>query len=128
MVITVARAFTPSDGQTPTPYYDPSTQRCSGTYCHGAWRLQRATSTFDPSFFTDSVMVGSFATPKWNGGDAEAACGTCHGLPPQGHAPYPITQCYACHSGVIDARGNIIDRTKHMNGLIDVYGQQLPMR
>ncbi|HTX98422.1 MAG TPA: CxxxxCH/CxxCH domain-containing protein [Bacteroidota bacterium] len=128
VVITVARAFTPSDGLTPTPAYDPSTQRCSGTYCHGAWRLQRATSTFDQSFFTDSVMVGSFASPKWNGGDAEAACGTCHGLPPQGHASYPITQCYACHSGVINASGNIIDRTKHMNGLIDVYGQQLPMK
>ncbi len=128
VVITLALASTPSGGQTPSPSYDPATQKCSSTYCHGAWRLQRSTSSFDASFYSDSVMVGAFASPKWTGGAVEAACGTCHDLPPKGHAPYPITQCYACHSGVVDASGKIIDKTKHMNGLIDIYGQELPMR
>ena len=128
VTITDALASMPSGGLTPSPVYDPSTQKCSGTYCHGSWRLQRSTSLFDSTYFSDSVMVGAFAAPKWNGGSAEAVCGSCHGLPPQGHAPFQITQCYACHSGVVDPTGKIIDRKKHMNGVLDVFSQELPMR
>lgn len=127
VIIRADLALTPSDGLTPSPTYDPSTQKCSGTYCHGAWQLRASTSPFDRSYYSDSVMTGAFAAPRWTGGAAEAACGTCHGLPPKGHAPYPINQCYACHSGVVNAQGQIIDKTKHMNGLIDVYGNEFSM-
>ncbi len=127
VAITVALASTPSGGETPVPRYDPSTQKCSNTYCHGAWKLQRSTSPFGTTFYTDSVMVGGFAAPQWNGGSADAACGTCHGLPPQGHAAYPITQCYACHAGVVDVNGTIVDKEKHMNGMIDVFSQEFPL-
>jgi len=69
--------------------------RCSDTYCHGA------------------------ASPAWNGGAAEAACGTCHGKPPP--APHPASpQCTTCHGAVVDARQHIVSPAQHVNGRVDV--------
>ncbi len=127
VTIKSALALTPSDGLTPAPTYNLTTFKCSGTYCHGSWQLRRATTPFDSTFYADTAMTGNFAAPVWTGGSAEAACGTCHDLPPKGHTQYPLNQCYACHSGVVNAQGQIIDKTKHMNGLIDVYGEEFSM-
>lgn len=49
--------------------YDADTGRC-GVTCHGD------------------------AQPRWTGGPAEAACGTCHGAPPEDHA---WDRCETCH-------------------------------
>jgi len=74
-------------------------QKCSNVYCHGNFKLGHKDNA-----------------PTWtivNG--TQAACGTCHGLPPD--APHPqIEQCQFCHSAVVDAEKNIIDKTKHING------------
>ncbi|MDP4196679.1 MAG: hypothetical protein Q8940_16615, partial [Bacteroidota bacterium] len=73
--------------------------------------------------------VGANFSPKWTQVDgSQAACGTCHGLPPKGHIGYPnnlpVTACgnSGCHSGVVDINGNIIDKNKHINGAINVRG------
>jgi predicted CxxxxCH...CXXCH cytochrome family protein len=88
------------------PVYDPEAHTCAGTYCHSGGRL------------------GSQAVPVWTEvGSGQAACGTCHGLPPAqetGHPPMPEPlTCSICHSQVVDAENNIIDQTLHLNGQTD---------
>ena len=38
-----------------------------------------------------------------------------------GQAIYANT-CVNCHAGVVDNQGNIIDQTKHINGVKNVFG------
>jgi hypothetical protein len=118
-----------SDNDT-SAMYDFSTHSCSGTYCHGNFIAYKDTSlyTFE---YNDSVqvngksaMMGNNVTVIWNQVDGtQARCGSCHGLPPLGHRyqTWP-SSCEICHRGVIDAEGNIIDSTKHINGHVDVFG------
>ncbi len=107
----------------PKPSYNPSSLRCSNTYCHGNWTLRKATS---PSQFayTDSVMAGSNYSPAWTNGSADAACGSCHGLPPKGHIAVPLSTCGSCHFGIVSTDGKIIDESKHINGKINVFDQE----
>ena len=81
--------------------------------------------------YTDSMIVGNNYSPKWTGGVNEAACGTCHDLPPKGHLGYgtselPLSSCgnSGCHAGVVDENGKILDPTKHINGKIDYEGTE----
>ena len=72
--------------------------RCAGTYCHGA-----------------TLRDGSNTTPAWNGGAAEATCGSCHGIPPG--KPHPAaTSCAGCHPGYTATAVNL---ALHLNGAID---------
>jgi hypothetical protein len=70
-------------------------------------------------------MTGDNASPEWTDPDA-VFCGSCHGLPPTGHNPFELDACANCHSSVVDATGSIIDKTKHVNGLLNVFGQEFP--
>ena len=108
----------------PNPSYDPLTLKCSNTYCHGNWKVRKATSPL-PYFFSDSVMTGSNRSPAWTGGAFQAMCGTCHGLPPTGHFAAAISECANCHGDVVNSAGAIIDKTKHINGKINVFGQEV---
>jgi hypothetical protein len=36
--------------------------------------------------------------------------------------PATIEFCGTCHTGIVDAEGNIIDTDKHINGEINVFG------
>lgn len=113
-------SLTTADGTfQPVPSYD--TLRCSGTYCHGNWRLRRASSRYNGTF-TDSVMTGEVYNPLWTGGQREAECGSCHTLPPRGHQNMP--GCSNCHTGVVDASRAIIDKSKHINGMVNVFGTE----
>ena len=130
---TFGRLVTGNGGLVPNPTYDTSAMRCSGSYCHGNWRVTQSTAPPQYQYaFAESVMVGANASPLWTGGSPEASCGTCHGLPPQGHggAPLPLVSCGLpqCHAGVVDATGRISDNTKHMNGKINIEDQELPFR
>lgn len=99
---------------------------CANTYCHGNFSFTKASALPENYFaFTDSVMVGNNITVQWTQvGESEAVCGSCHDLPPKGHIGYqenwPISSCVSCHAEVVDANGNIIDKTKHINGQVDV--------
>jgi predicted CxxxxCH...CXXCH cytochrome family protein len=97
-------------GTVGTPSYDAVAGSCANTYCHGN--------------FTN----GNNATVFWKGQD-QAKCGSCHGDPTTG-SPLPggthpqVENCAACHSAVVDANRNIIDRSKHINGKLEVFGQE----
>lgn len=109
----------------PSPIYGGTTFSCQNTYCHGNWGLLASQSP--ASFiYTADKMEGSNAAPVWNNAET-AACGTCHGLPPTGHREFAITACANCHSSVIDGNGNIIDKSKHINGKVNVFGQEYDM-
>ncbi len=100
---------------------------CSNTYCHGNFEFYKDSAAAQDKFvFTDVKMTGNNQTVKWTQVDGtQAACGTCHDLPPKGHIGYqqfPISSCVTCHAGVVDESGNIIDKTKHINGKINVRG------
>ena len=107
------------------PAYNSTTISCSNTYCHGNWSLAQAQSNFS-AFYSATTMQGNAEAPGWTD-PATGECGTCHALPPTGHNPFPLTACANCHSGVVDGNGNIIDKTKHVNGMVNVFGQEYPM-
>jgi hypothetical protein len=122
---TLGRLVTGDGTLRPSPSWNGTS--CGNTYCHGNWKLRKATSQYQWIYnSTDSVMVGAAYAPVWTGGSAQAACGTCHGLPPQGHST-AIMACYACHDDVNEAM-QIVDPSRHINGKIDVLTQQIPMR
>ncbi len=78
-----------------TPVWNRTSETCSGTYCHGD------------------------AVPQWtivNG--TQAACGSCHGIPPpEPHFTWPtLEECSVCHGQVIDDTGTIIAHDLHLNG------------
>ena len=95
--------------------WDRASATCSNVYCHGA-----------------SLAGGTKTVPVWTAGAGEAACGTCHGLPPP--APHPavasdLTGCFACHGMSIDATGALIPPSaggKHLDGLSESTGGHAP--
>lgn len=121
----LARMATEGGQRTPNGVYDFNANTCGNTYCHGNWGLRKAQSRYALAYAAD-VITGSNATPKWT--DASSVtCGSCHGLPPTGHNPFPITACNICHQTVIDGFGAIIDSTKHINGKVNVFLEEYPM-
>jgi predicted CxxxxCH...CXXCH cytochrome family protein len=117
---TLANLITGDGTLIPNPTFSTSNLRCSNSYCHGNWKLRKATSA-NSFMYSDSIMVGANYSPLWTGGTTEAACGSCHGLPPTGHYPAPVSSCGSriCHSGIVNNSGTIIDKSKHINGKID---------
>jgi hypothetical protein len=92
---------------------------CDNVYCHGPFEFKKSDSQY-PWAYTDSVMVGSNPRLFWQfPGTNQVLCGTCHGIPPQGHAP--VTSCKGCHASVVDENLNIINKYRHINGKIDVF-------
>ncbi len=92
---------------------------CSNVYCHGGFEFKKADSEY-PWAYTEDAMRGNNPRMIWNAvGTGQALCGSCHGLPPQGHIP--AATCEGCHSSVVDANFNIINKYLHINGKIDVY-------
>jgi predicted CxxxxCH...CXXCH cytochrome family protein len=83
-----------------TATWDRPSRSCA-VYCHGA------------SF--DATVVGSHTTPDWTGGPAEAACGSCHGVPPGGTHPRR-TDCGSCHPGYGPSS---VNPATHVNGSLE---------
>lgn len=111
-----------------TPVYNFETNTCSDTYCHGNFVFYRDSSAY-PGLYTAPTMTGNNVTVKWNQVDgSQAACGSCHGNQslniyyPAGHQPFQLNECANCHIGVVDNQGNIIDQSKHINGVPNVFG------
>ncbi len=124
---TLANLVSGSGTLVPHPAYNAAQLQCSNTFCHGNWQVQKSSAPANRQYiYTDSMIVGANYSPTWTGGVAQAACGSCHGLPPKGHLGYgtsdfPLSTCGnpGCHAGVVDGNGNILDPTKHINGKID---------
>ncbi|MFC2084582.1 CxxxxCH/CxxCH domain-containing protein [Bacteroidota bacterium] len=107
-----------------TPLYDRNNFTCTNSYCHGNFELLKDSSqyTFVYASGADKIEGNNF-NPVWNVVDGtQAACGTCHNIPPTGHAASSLTGCDNCHPGVVDNNANIIDKTKHINGVVNVFG------
>lgn len=105
--------------------YNYSNVTCANTYCHGNFEFLKDSAPVNYQFaYSAPKMEGNKRSVIWNKVDgSEAACGTCHGLPPIGHVDFGgLSTCANCHTGVVDAQGNIIDKTKHINGVINVFG------
>lgn len=82
---------------------------CATSYCHGATLASQ----------------GSNKAPLWTKVDGtQAACGTCHAVPPTTglHATHMGgTWCTLCHDGIAnDAGDQIVTPALHVNGRIDV--------
>lgn len=115
-----------------TPSFDSGSLTCANTYCHGNFSISKASApAADQYVFTGDQITGENFSPVWTKVDgSQKACGSCHALPPKGHIGYgnppslPITSCgnSGCHDGVVDANGNILDKTKHINGVVNVRG------
>ncbi|HEX9049218.1 MAG TPA: hypothetical protein VF841_01675, partial [Anaeromyxobacter sp.] len=95
----------------PNAAWDRAGATCA-TYCHGA-----------------TLTGGSNTSPVWTTLDgSQAACGTCHGVPPP--APHPtvasdLTLCAPCHSQTVSTAGAIIPASaggKHLDGIIEAQG------
>jgi predicted CxxxxCH...CXXCH cytochrome family protein len=93
------------------PEWDRTAGTCSDVYCHGAFEFGNAgqiVGNSDPVIWTDKV-----ANPE--------ACVFCHSLPPQGHfgqGQYNTPgSCAQCHGSVVNANGEIINPSLHINGL-----------
>ncbi len=86
----------PSEWPQTQPSYDPKTQACTNTYCHGNGQF-------------------NWVAPR----DSAAACGnSCHSLPPP--LPHPQdAQCYQCHGAVIDQNRNFVAKAKHIDGIVE---------
>lgn len=99
----------------PSPAYNINDLTCSNTYCHG--------------YFKNGNLENK---PIWTN-PATSACGSCHG---NETSPLPKTQneggthpvspnCSNCHGGVIDQNGNIINPSKHIDGLLNLFGSDI---
>jgi len=110
--------------------YDFGNNKCANTYCHGHFEFKKsdAGSPTAENQYTSDKMVGNNRSPVWtNLSGGETKCFSCHGKndadpSPIGHVSYTIDQCVWCHASVVDASGTIIDKTKHINGKINVFG------
>jgi predicted CxxxxCH...CXXCH cytochrome family protein len=105
-----------------TPSYSTATGTCSNIYCHGNFRNGNPTNVVVWNVFTS----------------ASAACGTCHGnpnrptlaeralpkTPAEGGTHPNVLACASCHGDVVNANLQIISVTKHINGKINVFGQE----
>lgn len=70
-------------------------------YCHGA-----------------SLNGGTNVVPSWTRVDGtEAACGSCHGLPPGGDHP-PSQACELCHLPTAGLNKTIANRATHVDGVV----------
>ncbi len=112
----------------PSSSYIQGTLKCSNSYCHGSFK--NGNTTF---------------APTWNDiTTASGACGTCHGnvsapLDTLGTRYLPKTtaqggthpsvaglgiRCNVCHAEVVDANFRIINTAKHINGKLNVFGEE----
>lgn len=92
------------EGTQPSWNRGENTGTCSSVYCHGA-----------------TLQGGSNTEPEWTKvGEGEAACGSCHSLPPP--APHPAsTACASCHPGTaLDDSHIVPGGGLHVNGVVDL--------
>lgn len=85
------------------PQWIRSTGTCADTWCHGPEKK------------------GSHS-PRWTRTEP-LGCTSCHGAPPP--APHPqMATCSSCHSDVGQDNITIVDRERHVNGVVDVEVDQ----
>jgi hypothetical protein len=123
---TLAARYSANHTFNPAPSFDNSSAKCNNTFCHGNWKVRKATANSSYTFaFSDTIMVGTAFAPTFTGGSSQTACGTCHGLPPTGHTTATLATCGGCHSGIVNSSGVIVKKDKHLNGKINVFNAEI---
>jgi predicted CxxxxCH...CXXCH cytochrome family protein len=103
-------AATQTLGTTGAPAFNAADASCANVYCHGN--------------FTN----GTHKTVAWKGAD-QAKCGSCHGDEATGN-PWPggthdeSQDCVRCHAGIVNANREIIDPSRHVNGILNVFNTE----
>jgi predicted CxxxxCH...CXXCH cytochrome family protein len=88
-----------------SPTYENGT--CTGTSCHG------------PLNDLGEESGGSNTTPTWTVVDGtEAACGSCHGLPPPPPHPLPSYPCHQCHMNMDQDDVTFVRPELHVDGIV----------
>jgi len=81
------------------PVWDRESESCADTWCHA------------PS-------SPALSSPNWTS-EAGLECSSCHGAPPP--LPHPqVTNCAECHGAVVRPDGDIVDRSRHVDGTVDL--------
>ena len=84
-----------------TASWDRTAATCANTRCHAP---------------RPGDSQATRQAPRWTRvGEGEAACGTCHGLPPEGHAD---NRCQGCHYRAYSH--GTLDASLHVNGVVEV--------
>ena len=110
----------PSGSGKTTPSWDHDAATCSDVYCHGAFSFAAVSSGGNAWGYTEDYITGNNPQMSWTSvGTGQAACGSCHGLPPQGHIN--VSSCSACHQRVVDINNNIINKNLHIKGKKDLF-------
>jgi predicted CxxxxCH...CXXCH cytochrome family protein len=84
--------------------FDSETKQCTSVYCHGG-------------VFPDRAATNT--APLWTGTAKEAACGTCHGLPPSTHDASQ-TRCSLCHNRTATADQKLLSGGRHLSGISEI--------
>ena len=111
-----------SDSGSSTPNWDHDSATCTNVYCHGAFSFKKDDSPNSWAYaFGETEIRGNNPSMTWTQvGTGQAECGTCHSLPPQGHIGSSELNCSLCHGNVVDENKNIIDKSLHINGQLDI--------
>jgi predicted CxxxxCH...CXXCH cytochrome family protein len=88
------------------PSYAPGS--CRNTACHGGSFPVRGHDS-----------GGTLTTPNWTVVDGtQAACGTCHGLPPPRPHPYYSEDCGRCHENMSPDGKTFLRPELHVDGVV----------
>ncbi len=80
---------------------------CADTACHGA------------VFPDGNDSGGGLTTPQWTTVDGtQAACGSCHGLPPPRPHPYYSDDCGRCHENAAPDGKSFLRPERHVDGIV----------
>jgi predicted CxxxxCH...CXXCH cytochrome family protein len=82
--------------------WERGTATCGNGYCHAPKGPDAAATN---------------QAPVWTAGADQAACGSCHGIPPAGH---PGSECELCHGPGYSA--TTVNLDLHANGTVDFGG------
>ncbi|MCP5064651.1 MAG: hypothetical protein GY936_19620 [Ignavibacteriae bacterium] len=99
--------------------YNNMDNSCGNTYCHGNFEFSKEESESQWAY-TGSVIIGNNFSPKWTQVDnTQAACGTCHLLPPTGHInagnDETAATCINCHAATFEEDGSL-NKFTHIDG------------
>lgn len=87
-----------AQGVTGEPAWDPESQTCAQTWCHGVGNQE--------------------ASPQWSH-IGPLTCTSCHGMPPA--VPHPqVANCNLCHAEVVSAESGELVASRHVDGVVDV--------
>ncbi len=101
----------PGSSLNPVPEYDSTSYTCSNIYCHGTMKGGNVSNS-----------------PVWNAPTGSIKCGSCHGIsdtdPIPNSSPHNINfkyfgDCGSCHKNVVSGTYTFIDKSKHINGIIE---------